>query len=596
LARETGSPERLAEVLAILDGIRVYPTAGSLSQAVADSTAAMPPAAVTFVAAPYFAADPSAESVGEQVIALDALKLLDAYDRLMRSTGAPASQILALAHAVEGMGHRAAAMTKAAAAFGDLRAAELLSREVAAAAPYANGLTALEKAAQRLFAKLSAGDQRAIIQATLGLAARLDLTLDESERCLAGTDFIGLLFQLLPRFRASVANLTFGYRKATFVGGFDARQRDALALYRKIRPDVRIESLRADVGVHPTAQTAASPFATGGVAPSVMMIRGVNSQTEGMCGTTRACTVVLEYTEVGARSALLSTAGASLLPVTFFGRVAAEPRSSNCRMRLAVAGSGTSGAETLLPIPTDLLDGLDAPAIVAPMAVEGSTCTDEAAAAILNEGYFALLHERAQRSRAVRLGFAASAAERWARAIREPEPAPAPIAIMGSGASFESPKSGAPPSDILTGQRPSVATQSGIEIGGGSTLGRILQALPLVARDLALEAIAGARTAAPWPLVPQDALGEIILVDAGAAEFIELPFDGAPIVCWRPGPVGPVMAACSADLAGRADTQLATSEAAAAACGPDAEVASCGEIIGNGPVDEDGFIDVFAKL
>lgn len=67
LARETGSIERLAEVLGILDGIRVYPTAGSLAQAVADSTAAMSPAAVTFVAAPYFAADPSAEIVGERV-------------------------------------------------------------------------------------------------------------------------------------------------------------------------------------------------------------------------------------------------------------------------------------------------------------------------------------------------------------------------------------------------------------------------------------------------------------------------------------------------------------------------------------------------
>lgn len=578
MGREVGSPERLAEVLAILDNIVVYPASESGSQPSANPAdgSIEPPAVVTFVAAPYFTADPTAASVGEQVIARDSLKLLDAYDQLLRASGAPAWELLALAHAVEGMGHRGAAVAKAASAFADLRVAALLGGEVSAAMAYANGLTALEAVARRLFGQLSTNDRRSIVAATMGLADRLNVILDANDFLLAQTDFVGLVFRLLPRFRASVAKLTLGYRTATFVGGFDARQRDALALYRRIRPEVRIESLSADVGVHPVAQTATSLYALGGVAPSVMMIRGVNLHTGGMCGNAQACTVVLEYTEVGARSALLATTGASLFPVTFFGRIVGEPRRPTCRLIFAASASDTPSAGTPLPFPTDLLDGLDAPSVLQPAAVEGSTCTEAEAAAILNESYFGLLHERAQRSRAVRRTFARNAAERWMTAVAVPaaKSVPSPSSPMA------------------------LPTQLGLPIGleGGSALSRTILALPPAIRSLALDAISDRRFAAEWPLVPEVTLREIVLVDTGAMGTIELPFDGAPIVCWRPGFPEPVMAACPANLASGADTQLSVSEAASTACAPGADVTECSDSINNGPVNDGGFIDVFAGL
>jgi len=304
----------------------------------------------------------------------------------------------------------------------------------------------------------------------------------------------------------------------------------------------------------------------------VMMVRGVNSHTGGMCGNAQACTVVLEYTEVGARSALLAMTGASLFPVTFFCRVFGQPRSPTCRLIVATSATDTPSAGTPLPIPTDLLDGLDAPSVLQPAAVGGSTCTQAEAAAILNESYFGLLHERTQRSRAVRRTFARNAAERWMTTVAEPVPSPfSPMMLP---------------------------TQFGQPIGveGGSALGRTLLALPPAARSLALDAIADRRIATEWPLVPEATLREIILVDTGAMATTELPFDGAPIVCWRPGSLEPVMAACPANLASRADTQLSVSEAASAACAPGADVTECSDSVSNGPVDDGGFIDVFAGL
>ena len=124
----------------------------------------------------------------------------------------------------------------------------------------------------------------------------------------------------IAQLRASAAQGQFGLRQVVLESGLDEAHKEVFAKYRLLRPDVTVKSL----GVKKLFVKASAQISKDSVKPSVAMIRDVNRSSQsdkgrGECGGSRSCSVVVEYTEIGARSGALAKQGAVVLPVTFTG-------------------------------------------------------------------------------------------------------------------------------------------------------------------------------------------------------------------------------------------------------------------------------------
>lgn len=122
----------------------------------------------------------------------------------------------------------------------------------------------------------------------------------------------------------------FGYRSAVFESGYTKQQKDWVALYRRIRPDVQVSSLVTNaVYARATALTSKEsvqtpyPYFLGSaqVVNAPRLFLAVNGGSGGACGNTRACSVTLEYTWLGAMMAKTARFGAVTMPVYFEGDV-----------------------------------------------------------------------------------------------------------------------------------------------------------------------------------------------------------------------------------------------------------------------------------
>lgn len=122
----------------------------------------------------------------------------------------------------------------------------------------------------------------------------------------------------------------FGYRSAVFESGYTQQQKDWIALYRRVRPDVQVSSLLTNaVFARATAltskETVASPYpyflGSAQVVNAPRLFLAVNGGSNGACGNTKACNVTLEYTWLGAMMAKTSRSGAVTMPIYFEGDV-----------------------------------------------------------------------------------------------------------------------------------------------------------------------------------------------------------------------------------------------------------------------------------
>lgn len=118
----------------------------------------------------------------------------------------------------------------------------------------------------------------------------------------------------------------YGYRTAVFEAGYTRQQKNWIALYRQIRPDVQVSSLATNVVyARSTALTSKTdtvdPFSyfLGGaqVVNAPRLFLAINGGSHGKCGNTRSCNVTIEYTWLGATMAKTSRSGAVSMPVYF---------------------------------------------------------------------------------------------------------------------------------------------------------------------------------------------------------------------------------------------------------------------------------------
>jgi len=408
--------------------------------------------------------------------------------------------------------------------------------------PFAAQIAALPQRIDEGLRPLSSSQRRQVTAVLLAALDSLGVSLTTAERLLALSDPAQFVLTGLTKLRAKLATLQLGVRHATFVSGLTAPQMRWLANYRAVRPDVEIRALPTQaLRVLPVSASLDGGGLLGDQVAAPEMIRGVNSSTHGVCGVTTSCTVVVEYTEMGARSALLSTRGASIFPAQFVGDVAAppDPGAVTCdlsalRRRLILPmGTGAIGSR-------EILRALAAPGICRTAA--GST-TKLIAATVIESAARDVLFDSAQVSVARRRSLASQIAS-----------------LMDS------------------------ITRTDVTFGIASVLRKALD-LPSFVGPLAhmLER-------RMLPRFPDEVLAGIVVGSAGPRATTTFNFDGVPIACWKRAADGSAYLSACVDGAPEADLPLAVSSALTARnCTPDEPLLDCAAAIEASPPDAQGF-------
>ncbi len=278
----------------------------------------------TFYAAPFLAPNQDRETVGAEAFATWAITVIDETDRVAESFNYDLNKFFELTKEKKALSKQI----------------ENIVEDIAdpnTSPDTVENLKDLKKALQTRLASLDR-DLRKIVDAgaeefaTLGgLQSQIvdRLTYQFSRLGIAPTPEIStMLDSNVPRqvmrgiaeLRATAANGQFGLRQVILESGLDEGHKEVFAIYRQLRPDVTVKGLGLKkLYVKPSAQISKNSLK-----PSVTMIRDVNRSSEspklrGECGGSRSCSVVVEYTEIGARTGALAKMGAVVLPVTFVG-------------------------------------------------------------------------------------------------------------------------------------------------------------------------------------------------------------------------------------------------------------------------------------
>jgi len=505
------------------------------------------PARPMFYLAPFFTADPSREVIGGQQIATDLLFYLDRLDQLLASFQASLQQQ-----------DRLDALRTDYVALADQvrsRSGQFLQADSARLVDYAvNGnpyvvesrlLPARVEAAMGVFTPVL---RRAIVTAILGVLDKLQIPLSAVERDQALANPVKFVLVVPTKIRAKLANQLLGVRNATFVSGMTSEQVRLLGNYRQIRPDVVLAALPTTViRVLPISSTLDTDGPLGGSVSAPVMLRGVNSTTGGVCGSRTSCMVILEYTEIGARSALLSTRGASIMPVQFVGDVAIAPATGTTGTTPITCDIAALRRRLVLPFGFGLLGDREILRVISGSGI-CRTATGDAGtlpSLLLLTGTFRnLLFEPAQLS------------------VSRRGQLPAEIArlIAGDG-----------------------RVRDGLGIV--STLLRSL--------DLESYLMRFARTyySRLMPRFSDDLIAGLLLSSGSAETTMRFDFDGVAIACWKEAVGGGTYLSACPDLAPEPELQVAAASVLEAGyCEPGAELNICAAAIQAPPPDPQGFL------
>jgi hypothetical protein len=332
LAAQGKTQLQIEDFLTTLSGIQVYDD----HKNPADSERGDRAKSKRFWSAPYFTPSPARSVVGAEQFADQALTVLDDVDSLMESFTLQAREFLRLQKLRTDIRNRIDAIDRELlnnpdpvkrASLENLRPLlvdDLADVEQAIAAIVSaggGGLSQIENI------ELRKDIARAIV---LGIS-RIGVSPTASEQGQIFSDNPDQMATGLSRLRSRAGGGQFGLRQVIFEAGFTVKQQDALRTYLLLRPDVTTRGLPVqNVRVRPTAQTLIDQNNQHITRDAVMQIRGVNLGNGGVCGSLASCNVLIEYTDVGARTVrfvgLATDLTAALVPVTFEADVrVAEP-------------------------------------------------------------------------------------------------------------------------------------------------------------------------------------------------------------------------------------------------------------------------------
>jgi hypothetical protein len=281
--------------------------------------------------APYFTASAARSVVGAEQFADTAIAALDDADKLLLSFELQALEFRRLQDLRKDLVKRIADVDSALAnpnldAIARTSLENLRPILVAEKDRVEQQIDDLIAAGSEGAAQLGLSLRQSIANAFVLHMSRLGLTPTSEEQALLASTDPNQWVLGLASLRARAGTGQFGLRQFIFEAGLTATQRDALRLYLELRPDVTTRGLPVqNVAVRPTAQTLIDQNGNQVVRNAVMQLRGVNIGSNGACGSTLSCNVVVEYTDVGARNARFLGGPADttpvLAPVTFDANV-----------------------------------------------------------------------------------------------------------------------------------------------------------------------------------------------------------------------------------------------------------------------------------
>jgi|GEM_PF-4146797 len=284
-----------------------------------------------FFIAPFFQASEERSTVGTQELADEGLKIISEIYELVTSFD---FELFKINQCYQERNTKLSALEKLSKNISNSNdqlsvetSKQLMSQLRAEVSSLQSQIDELEAKADRGIDETSIGLRKQVVNqiqlklSMLGLTA----TQDEEEK-LRGSSVREMREGIASLLARATGLGQFGYRTATFEAGYTEQQKDWIALYKRIRPDVQVTSLPANrVYVRGTAMTAKSdaktdaPYflGTDRVITAPRLYLAINGGSNGACGSTRSCNVVIEYTWLGATMAKVSRTGAVTMPVYF---------------------------------------------------------------------------------------------------------------------------------------------------------------------------------------------------------------------------------------------------------------------------------------
>lgn len=500
-------------------------------------------AQTTVYLAPAFDADSTQEVIGGQEIATDLLDLLDAFDALLVEINGSYFDYARLQSIVTdqlALADRLAQMTDGVSQ--SQRQTLINAARNSAELTDVNALLAQMTAAMN---QLPATLRRAIATALLSALSTLGVPITNDDRVLVVSNPVQFALGVLARVRAQLATMLLGVRHASFVSGITARDAKLLEHYLVAAPAVQVQPLPIQALRVVSLASLPDPGLPSSGASAPAMIRGVNATTGGVCGLTTQCTVIIEYTEIGARSALLSTRGASIMPVQFIGDVAASGSELITPTSCDIAALRQ---HLILPFGMDLLSDREIQRVMLTPGIchtpSGAAANRPAAAITLGTLYRDLLYDSGLLSVAHRHSL--------------------PSQIAGLLASVP---------------------------GATAALGAIGSILPQIDLASFLDAFSRRMFIQLMPRLPDQLLAALIVARSAAAPpTTRFDFDGIAITCWKQGASGTYLAACPAS-APDADTQDAIARTLTDRfCPQGSQASDCAAAIQAAPPDAQGFL------
>lgn len=317
-----GSEEAFEQFRSIITSARFYPDHMNPKELAKIDDKSV---AKIYHAVPYFQASAERSVVGTQEVATYAIDLLHSTDQLVGSLGFNLKQKAILEarigekdNLIKNFRNRQAAREATQA---DRDYLETLIKSLESDIAQINTqLIQLQNEGRDELSSVPSNLQKEIIFQLAYTFSSLGITLSPDEKlALEGKDFAKMQTAILA-LRSRVANGQMALRQVVFEHGFSKEQREAFAVYKRLRPDVNIVSLAPDaVYAKAGAQTYLDSSADDKPLHTIptLLIRGVNAGTKGKCGAALSCNVVIEYTEAGAREVLTSMSGGVGIPVTF---------------------------------------------------------------------------------------------------------------------------------------------------------------------------------------------------------------------------------------------------------------------------------------
>lgn len=351
LAEQGYTPPQIEEFLKVIAEIDVYDDHANPANPAGRNNPNLPK---VYWVAPYFTPSPTRSVVGAEQFAISALTVLDAIDKTLGSFEFPAVEFQRLTLQRDSVQSK---RDKAAATLGQPGLSEL---QVASLNTY---LASLDKELQAVTAQLAAfrteGGAKAaelpqslresIVRSIVLQLSRLGITPAPTEKALLESQVPLNVVDGLAQLRARTGRGQFGLRQAILESGYTEKQRGILRKYFELRPDITTKTLGVTkVYARPVGESVIDEHGKHMTYTAVMQLRGVNIGSQGACGNTRSCNVVLEYTDVGARASTFLAVGdgptAVLLPVTFAADVSvAQPDfvgSVHCKFKTGWSAQG----------------------------------------------------------------------------------------------------------------------------------------------------------------------------------------------------------------------------------------------------------------